>query len=531
MEQQPQGRSTLTILAVAGLALLGYYFFFNKPAAHPGAHGHGPGQSQHERPDRSTHAATATIETPEMTVTTSTLNASVAHVYLKGARFHDKNGHRIDLVTTSREEYYPLRFELGGVRIPDDAVWDVEQPSPREVRYTWHGDGFSVTRKIEAGRGPYELWSTLTVRNDDAETRPVRVNMLTAHYVHAADEKSGFLGFGSRSPAITRGVCRSEGKTHRYDKKDLLSGQTYHRVTLAGVESSYFANVMAIDGAEAEFCTLRTSPRGGTVDSPEGTLYEIRMAYARHQLARGQSTTTRTLAYLGPKDGAALSRAGHELGSVLDLGYFSFIARGMVRLLSAIHSVVGNWGLAIVLMTVLVKIVLFPLTLAQLRSMAKMRALKPELDKINKMYGDDREKRGAATMELYRKFGINPVAGCLPAVAQLPVWWALYTSLSTNIALYHEPFGGWLQDLSSPDPFYVMPLLLGVLMWVQQRLTPTTVDPQQAKIMQWLMPIMITMFMLFLPQGLTVYMLTNSALSILQQQFTEWRIRASLARA
>jgi YidC/Oxa1 family membrane protein insertase len=288
---------------------------------------------------------------------------------------------------------------------------------------------------------------------------------------------------------------------------------------------------MAADGAEGEFCTLRTSPRGGTVDDPEGTLYEVRLAYPRRMVAPGESTTARTLAYLGPKDAGALAKAGHALNTVLDLGFFSIIASGMVKLLSAVHSLVGNWGLAILVMTICIKIVLFPLTLPQIRSMARMRALKPELDKINAMYAEDREKRGAATMELYRKFGINPVSGCLPALMQLPVWWALYTSLSTNIALYHEPFFGWLTDLSSPDPYFVMPVLLGILMWVQQRLTPTTMDPTQAKIMQWLMPIMITSFMLFLPQGLTVYMLTNSALSIGQQQFMEWRIRAHLAKA
>jgi len=483
---------------------------------------------------REARARELTIDTREFRATFTSLNTGLVHYSLKGARFVETEGPGaatqtpLDLVTTEKEKWYPFRLDVGGVPIPRDAVWDAEQLSPTAIRFTWSGGGFTVARKIEAGRGPYQVWSTVSVTNRSAGARPVRVNLRTSHYVKRGEEGNSFFGLGARSPAISQGICLTEGSTKRFDRTVLLETHTYHQVGFAGVENTYFATLMATDRGAADFCTLRTTDNG----NDDGSLFETRLAYPRQQLAPGATTVVRTLAYIGPKDGALLAAAGHNLSDSVDLGFFSIIARLMVKLLSFIHDFTGNWGLAIILMTVCVKTVLFPLTLAQLRSMAKMRQLKPQLDKLNEQYGDDREKKGAATMELYRRNGVNPVAGCLPSMAQLPIWWALYTSLSTNIALFNTPFLPiWLTDLSSPDPFYIMPLALGVLMWLQQRMTPTTMDPTQAKIMQWMMPIMITVFMLFLPQGLTLYMFTNSALGIAQQRFIEYRLGKVTAAA
>jgi YidC/Oxa1 family membrane protein insertase len=153
-----------------------------------------------------------------------------------------------------------------------------------------------------------------------------------------------------------------------------------------------------------------------------------------------------------------------------------------------------------------------------------MRRLKPSIDALNEKYADDREKKGAAMMALYKEHKINPFGGCLPQLLQLPVWWALYTSLSTNVELFKRPFFGFWQDLAAPDPYYALPLALGVLMWIQQKITPSTMDPAQAKMMLYVMPAMITSFMLFLPAGLCLYMFTNSVLSIGQQRFIEYRL-------
>jgi YidC/Oxa1 family membrane protein insertase len=262
------------------------------------------------------------------------------------------------------------------------------------------------------------------------------------------------------------------------------------------------------------------------VPTPVGALFSASLRYPKVTLAPGTSTTYRVGAYFGPKMPADLARVGHGVPAAIDLGFFAQISQGLSWLLREIHKRVPNWGFAIILLTILVKLVLYPLTERSFRSMARLRHLKPEMDKINAMYADDREKKGAAVMELYRKQGINPMGGCLPQLLQLPIWFALYTSLSTNVELFHAPFALWWQDLSAPDPFYVLPLSLGVLMFVQQKITPNTMDPAQAKMMLYMMPVMITAFMLFLPAGLCLYMFTNSALSIGQQKLIESRMAA-----
>jgi YidC/Oxa1 family membrane protein insertase len=163
-----------------------------------------------------------------------------------------------------------------------------------------------------------------------------------------------------------------------------------------------------------------------------------------------------------------------------------------------------------------------------MQSMARMKELKPEMDRINELYSDDREKKGAAMMELYRKEGVNPMAGCFPMLLQLPIWFSLYTSLSTNVELFHAPFALWWTDLSSPDPYFSLPLGLGLLMFVQQKMAPSAgADPVQQKMMMYMMPAMITSFMLFLPAGLCLYMFTNSVLSIAQQRLIERRLAAA----
>jgi YidC/Oxa1 family membrane protein insertase len=155
-----------------------------------------------------------------------------------------------------------------------------------------------------------------------------------------------------------------------------------------------------------------------------------------------------------------------------------------------------------------------------------MKELKPEMDRINELYADDREKKSAAIMEMYRKKGVNPAAGCFPVLLQFPIWLSLYASLSSNIRLLHAPFALWWRDLSSPDPYFILPLALGALMFVQQKMTPPAGgDPLQQKMMLYVMPAMITSFMLFLPAGLCLYMFTNSALSIVQQRVIEARLK------
>ena len=235
--------------------------------------------------------------------------------------------------------------------------------------------------------------------------------------------------------------------------------------------------------------------------------------------------------YFGPKLRPSLAAVSPYLDSAVNLGFFAIIARGLLKLLGFLHHLVGNWGLAIILLTLVVRTALFPITARSMKSMAAMQKLKPEIDALNEKYKDNQEQKGLATMELYRKHKINPVGGCLPQLAQLPVWWALYTTLQTSVELFHAPFMLWWKDLSAPDPFYVLPLILGLTMFLQQKLMPASMpDPAQQKMMMYMMPIFMTGISLFLPAGLALYMLVNSVLAMAQQKITKAQIdRMALA--
>jgi len=332
---------------------------------------------------------------------------------------------------------------------------------------------------------------------------------------------------------LSHGICQQGDETIREDRDGLLSEdearpmqpQSYGPgVEYVALSSVYFAIIAAPEGETAERCDMLSSDRGGTVKDPDGSLFETKLAYAPKEIGPGETVTFRTAVYAGPKDYDALQEFGHLASNVIDLGWFSFIARGMSWLLRTIYGFIGNWGVAIILLTLLVRVLLLPFVIPQFRNMAKQRALKPEIDKINELYKDDREKKGAAMMELWRKHKVNPLGGCLPVLLQMPIFFALYQTLSTSIELYHAPFIWWWIDLSSPDPLYVLPIILGALMFIQQKLTPVQMDATQAKVMLYAMPLMMTFFMLLLPTGLCLYMVTSSAIGITQQRYMYWKM-------
>lgn len=479
--------------------------------------------SASERRARAERQETVRVETDELVATFSDLNTGLVSLRLKDERYRTDDGRGYDIVTTDREEYFPFRVELAGVTIPKDAVWEAEQLSPTSVRFRYEGETFAVRRTIEAGKGPYQLWSTVTVQNRGAKAREIGFRETVHHYVTREAEEQGVSFLGSRSPAVSRAFCLSGEDDIREPRDELEEPQGLRRdVKFAAVENTYFTMAVAPGQGAAQSCRMLAEDRGRP--EADGALFEVALTLPKQSAAAGGSTTFRTLAYAGPKDIEALQAAGHGLTEIVDLGWFGFLARNLIKLLRFVHEHVGNWGIAIILLTFLVKLVLYPLTEKSFRSMAKLRVLKPEMDRINELYGEDREKKGAAIMELYKKHQINPLAGCLPSLLQMPVWIALYQSLSTNIELYHAPFVGYWTDLSSPDEYFVLPLVVGGLMFVQQRMTPSTMDPVQAKIMMYMMPAMITAFMLFLPAGLCLYMVTNSTLGIAQQRWIQWRL-------
>jgi YidC/Oxa1 family membrane protein insertase len=224
--------------------------------------------------------------------------------------------------------------------------------------------------------------------------------------------------------------------------------------------------------------------------------------------------------FIGPKEPGRMARLGVGLEDSLDYGYFSFVSLPLMWTLRVIHSVFGNWGVSIVLLTFLIKILFYPLTRVSMKNMKEMSKLQPRMTQIREIYKDDKQKMNEAVMTLYRENKVNPAMGCLPMVIQIPVFFGLYNALLVSIELRQAPFFGWITDLSVQDPFHVFTILMGASMFLQQKMTPTTGDPAQAKMMM-MMPIMFTgMFVYFpVPSGLVIYWFVNNALSIIQQYF------------
>ena len=224
--------------------------------------------------------------------------------------------------------------------------------------------------------------------------------------------------------------------------------------------------------------------------------------------------------YSGPQEKRRLEAAAPGLDLVVDYGWLAIIAWPLFWLLEHLHALTGNWGVAIILLTVLIKLIFFPLSAASYKSMAKMKLVTPRLTKIREMYGNDRQKMNQAMMDLYKTEKINPLGGCFPILVQIPVFIALYWVLLAAIELRHAPFALWIHDLAALDPYFVLPILMTVTMVVQTRMNPTPPDPVQAKVMQF-MPFIFSIFFFFFPAGLVLYWLVNNVLSILQQ----WQIQ------
>ena len=240
-----------------------------------------------------------------------------------------------------------------------------------------------------------------------------------------------------------------------------------------------------------------------------------------------RSTGSQTVQfYAGPKEKNPLAEISPNLDLNVDYGFLWFLANPIYWLLAQINSIIGNYGVSIIILTFIVKGLLFKLSEKQFQSMAGVRRLMPKMQQIKDSYADDKMKLQQATMALYKKEKINPLGGCLPLLAQMPVFIALYWVLLESVELRHAPFVFWLNDLSVRDPFFVLPLLMGITMFLQMRLNPPPADPMQAKIMQF-MPVMMTAMFLFFQSGLVLYWLTNSVLGILQQWYITRKIEAS----
>ncbi|MBB1518574.1 membrane protein insertase YidC [Aquipseudomonas guryensis] len=247
-------------------------------------------------------------------------------------------------------------------------------------------------------------------------------------------------------------------------------------------------------------------------------------------VAAGAQAETSAILYAGPKIQKHLGELSPGLELTVDYGILWFLAQPIFWLLEHIHSILGNWGWSIIVLTIIIKLAFFPLSAASYKSMARMRAVSPKLAALKEQFGDDRQKMSQAMMELYKKEKINPLGGCLPILVQMPVFLALYWTLLESVEMRQAPWLLWITDLSIKDPYFLLPIIMGATMFIQQQLNPTPPDPMQAKVMK-LMPIIFTFFFLWFPAGLVLYWVVNNVLSIAQQWYITRKIEAAAAKA
>ncbi len=316
-------------------------------------------------------------------------------------------------------------------------------------------------------------------------------------------------------------VYTEQDKFQKVAFSDIDKGKTPYTKTTQngwiGLVQHYFVGAwIAEPSTPREFYTKRLGEN----------LYAAGVIVPFPKTSTGTVRTQEVTLYAGPQDQDKLATIAPGLDLTVDYGWLTIIAAPLFWVLKTLYRWVGNWGTAIIILTVLIKLIFYPLSAASYRSMARMRVLAPKMQRLKEQYGDDRQRMQQAMMDLYKTEKINPLGGCLPILVQIPVFIALYWVLLASFELRQAPFMLWINDLSAPDPYYILPVLMGATMIIQTRLNPEPPDPVQAKIMK-IMPVAFSIFFFFFPAGLVLYWLVNNVLSIAQQ----WHISRSMERA
>ena len=478
-----------------------------------------------EVPDTGVVSEAVPSETPLITVTTDVFEVRidtrggtiVEATMLKYPVSKDNPDVLVQTLADNAANFGLIRTGLRGGAIADHTVlYDYEADAytlgsddALVVPLTWvNDDGLRVEKRLTFTRGSYQIDIEKTVTNgsDAAWSGDFYVQLLRRSF---AAERSMF---DVDSYSFDGAIVYDGDSSEKLDRDDLLKGQSYNASLANGWVASiqhHFLNAIV---------PLRDVQHAYRVDTANTTMVAS-VVSPKRSVAPGESHTFETRTFVGPKLQSQLEELDPTLKLTVDYGILTILSQPMFWLLSLAYDYVANWGLAIILITILIKLVFYKLTESSGRSMAKMRTLQPRMQALQERYKDDRQALSQAMMDLYKREKVNPVAGCLPILVQMPFFLAFYWVLVESVEMRQAPFVLWLTDLSSRDPYFILPLIMGAAMLIQQKLNPAPTDPVQARVMQ-IMPIMFTGFFAFFPSGLVLYWATNTILSIAQQ----WKI-------
>jgi YidC/Oxa1 family membrane protein insertase len=383
-------------------------------------------------------------------------------------------------------------------------------PGSNELRVplTWtDGQGLSVTKTFVFTRGLYSIGMIYDVQNTGAAPRKLAsYSQFVRHWEHASRSYFDVETYSFKGPAVYDGA-----KSHDLNVESETDSKFSEVITNGWLASLQHQFVSAI-------VPPANQPYAYTLQVHDKE-YQLSAIGPFVEVPPGGTAQFHEELFVGPKLQSQLAATGPHLERTVDFGILTVLAQPLFWLLNLVHGYIGNWGWSIILVTALIKLLFYPLSQASGRSMAKMRTVAPRMKQIQESFKDDREKLGRAMMELYKKEKINPLAGCLPMLVQIPFFISFYRVLLESVEMRQAPFLLWVNDLSSRDPYFVLPLLMGAAMFAQFKLNPPPPDPMQAKIMQF-MPLVMTGMMAWFPCGLVLYWLTNTLLTIAQQ----WRV-------
>lgn len=386
------------------------------------------------------------------------------------------------------------------------------------VDLTFEEAGVTVTKRFTFTRGDY-LINTLYLVNNQSDTT-WQANLFAQFKRDNSPDPSETTSMGLQS-FVGAATTSDEERYEKIDFDDFQESPLKRKQQGGWIAmlQHYFVSAWIPEAEQAHTYQTRKNNLGENIAgfvSPVMTVAPATQGQVSAQL------------YLGPKLQHRLEQISPYLDLTIDYGWLWFIAQPLFWLMSALHGILGNWGWAIIFTTLAVKLAFFQLSATSYRSMANMRRVGPELQRLKERFGDDRQKMSTAMMELYKKEKINPLGGCLPILVQMPVFIALYWVLLESVELRQAPFMFWLNDLAVKDPYFVLPIIMGATMWFQQTLNPEPPDPMQAKVMK-MMPIMFTFFFLWFPAGLVLYWVVNNMLSIAQQWVITRQIESAAA--
>ena len=540
-------RNAILATVMVILILVGYQWYLSheapapapeapraaKPSAEPAAKSSEPAISQSTPAAKSptakkTYTPTAettaqakdiTVETPLMRIVFAAAGARVKTWELK--RYRQSTGAPVELVARSTNALGPLSAWADPEQITDTYEVDrdkLDLSQPGSVGTLTFRNiskaGVLLEKQITLKADSYEVGVQMTAKNLEQNETQLQPKLVWGPGLRTSGDKD----HGTVQPPIYK---LEDSKPVHEDFAKLSKEKTIEgNVSWVALQDTYFAAALLADQNGLSAFLLK---------EPEGQAV-IGLEAARKSVPSGGDLVLKANLYAGPRDLDTLKAAGHNLDQLIDLGWFDFLARPALWLLKTLYHFIGNYGLAIIVITILQKIVFWPLTYKSIKSMQAMQSLQPKVQAIQERYKNNPQKKQEETMALYKKQGVNPMGGCLPMLIQIPIFVALYNALSSSVEMWQAHFL-WIHDLTQPDSLFrltlwggqeynvgnLLGILMGASMWLQQKMSPTGGDPRQAQMMLWMMPILFTFMFWSFPSGLVLYWFVNNLLQIGQQ--------------